>query len=160
MPGGVFILTLAAALGSALVGGVFFAFSAFVMPALARLRPRDGIVAMQSINVTAEMPGLMTVFVGAALASLAAIAVAIVQWHDPYAPYLLAAALLYLVGALGLTAGYHVPRNNALAGLDPEQARDAERWTRYLREWTAGNHVRAAAGIAAAGLFVAAIRVG
>ena len=52
MGGFTFVLTLLAALGSGLIGGVFFAFSAFVMKALARLRPDQGIAAMQSINVT------------------------------------------------------------------------------------------------------------
>jgi uncharacterized membrane protein len=33
------------------VGGIFFAFSAFVMKALDRLPPAQGIAAMQSINV-------------------------------------------------------------------------------------------------------------
>jgi len=46
-------LTLLAALGSGLVGGVFFGFSGFVMKALVRLRPGQGIAAMQSINVVA-----------------------------------------------------------------------------------------------------------
>jgi len=40
-----------ALLGSALVGGIFFAFSSFVMKALARVPSAEGIAAMQSINV-------------------------------------------------------------------------------------------------------------
>ena len=47
----VFVLTLLAALGRALMAGTFFAFSAFVMCALGRLRPATGIAAMRSINV-------------------------------------------------------------------------------------------------------------
>jgi len=46
----IFILTLVSALGCGLIAGVFFAFSAFVMKALARLPPAQGIAAMQSIN--------------------------------------------------------------------------------------------------------------
>lgn len=46
-----FVFTLFAALGCALIAGVFFAFSAFVMKALGRLTPAGGITAMQSINV-------------------------------------------------------------------------------------------------------------
>ena len=37
--------------GSALVAGVFFAFSSFVMKVLARVPSAEGIAAMQSINV-------------------------------------------------------------------------------------------------------------
>src|SRR5690606_29761669 len=43
-------LTWAAAVGSALVAGVFFAFSSFVMPALATLPAAPAIRAMQAIN--------------------------------------------------------------------------------------------------------------
>jgi len=39
-------------LGTGLVGGIFFTFSTFVMQALARLSPNEGIRAMQAINVT------------------------------------------------------------------------------------------------------------
>ncbi len=45
-----------ALLGSALVGGVFFAFSSFVMKALARVPSPEGIAAMQSINVVVINP--------------------------------------------------------------------------------------------------------
>lgn len=51
-----FGLTLLAAIGCGLMGGAFFAFSAFVMKALARLSPQQGIAAMQSVNVTALHP--------------------------------------------------------------------------------------------------------
>jgi len=47
------LVTLVAALGAGLNGGVFFAFSTFVMPALSRLPASQGIAAMQSINVAA-----------------------------------------------------------------------------------------------------------
>ena len=43
-----FVLTLSSALGCGLIAGVFFAFSAFVMRALARLEPAQGMAAMQS----------------------------------------------------------------------------------------------------------------
>ena len=46
-----FALAFAAARGSGVVGGVFFAFSSFVMAALARRPAHEGIAAMQSINV-------------------------------------------------------------------------------------------------------------
>ncbi|MGH7600945.1 MAG: hypothetical protein ACREOI_31695, partial [bacterium] len=59
-----FVLTLFAALGCGLIAGVFFAFSAFVMKALSRLPPSEGIAAMQSINVAVINPVFLTVFLG------------------------------------------------------------------------------------------------
>ena len=50
-------LTVVTALGCGLNAGVFFAFSSFVMKALARLQPAQGIAAMQSINLVAVTPG-------------------------------------------------------------------------------------------------------
>jgi uncharacterized membrane protein len=59
-----FILTLLSALGSGLIAGVFFAFSTFVMRALGRLPPHEGIAAMQSINIVVINPWFMTAFLG------------------------------------------------------------------------------------------------
>jgi uncharacterized membrane protein len=53
LDGLLFVLTLFAALGCGLVAGVFFAFSTFVMKALARLPAEQGIAAMQAINAAA-----------------------------------------------------------------------------------------------------------
>jgi uncharacterized membrane protein len=50
------IVTFGTALGCGLIAGVFFAFSTFVMPALARLPAAQGIAAMNAINVAAITP--------------------------------------------------------------------------------------------------------
>ncbi|CAN5234664.1 hypothetical protein BH11MYX1_BH11MYX1_07590 [soil metagenome] len=47
----------------------------------------------------------------------------------------------------------HVPRNDALATLDPSSGEVAARWLDYVASWTAWNHVRAAAALAASGAF-------
>jgi hypothetical protein len=61
------VLTFVAALGTGLIAGLLFAFSAFVMNALARLPPEQGIAAMQSINVAVLNPLFFTVFFGTAV---------------------------------------------------------------------------------------------
>ncbi|MEH2408541.1 anthrone oxygenase family protein [Nostoc sp.] len=65
-----FVLKLFSALGCGLIAGVFFAFSTFVMNALARLQPAQGITAMQSINITVINPLFMAVFLGTAAACI------------------------------------------------------------------------------------------
>src|SRR3990172_7116821 len=62
-----FALPFIAALGSGLIGGVFFAFSALVMKALGRLPPAGGIAAMQSINVAVLNPVFFGAFFGTAI---------------------------------------------------------------------------------------------
>ena len=157
--GFLFVLTLVAALGCGLIAGVFFAFSTFVMRALARLPAAQGIEAMNSINVTVINPWFMLAFLGTALASVVLAVAAIVEWREPYAVYLLVGGLLYLVGVILLTGRFHVPRNNALATVDPNGADAESQWSRYVRTWTAGNHMRTVAPLASAALFTIALRV-
>jgi uncharacterized membrane protein len=153
-------LTIATALGCGAAGGALFAFSSFVMPALDRLPPAQSIAAMQSINVLAVTPVFMTALFGTALLCVALVAIALAGLDEPYAGYLLAGALVYLIGTPGLTMAYNVPRNNALDRLDPQSPEADAHWARYTREWTGANHVRAAAGIVASGLLIGAVHVG
>ena len=141
-----FWMTFAAALGCALVGGIFFAFSNFVMKALFRIPAPSGIAAMQAINVTVLNPLFLALFFGtAALCTL----LLFLRWESPVA---LSGAGVYLVGTIGVTMAFNVPRNNALARLDP--ASSVSDWRRYVQEWTWWNHVRTLAAVAAAALFV------
>jgi uncharacterized membrane protein len=87
-----------ALLGSAVVGGIFFAFSSFVMKALARVPSAEGIGAMQSINVVVLNPSFLGAFIGTAVVSLGAGGLALAGWGRPSAPFFLGGALFYLVG--------------------------------------------------------------
>jgi uncharacterized membrane protein len=160
MNGFLAVLTMVAALGCGLNAGVFLAFSSFVMKALARLQPAQGIAAMQSINLMAVTPAFMTTLFGTATACVAVAVWTLVHWNTSFGPYLLAGSTCYLVGAIGLTIAYHVPRNNALAALQPQAAEAAGRWTRYVTQWTRWNHLRAAAALTAALILTLGARVG
>jgi uncharacterized membrane protein len=154
------VLTFVAALGCGLSAGALFAFSSFVMKALARLEAPQGIAAMQSINVQAPTPAFMTALFGSAVAALAVGIWALAGWDDSYGPWLLAGSALYLALPIGLTMTYHVPRNNALAAVDPAAPDSEAHWRRYVAEWTRWNHARVAGGLAAAGAYTEALRVG
>jgi uncharacterized membrane protein len=67
------------------------------------------------------------------------------------------AAVLYVAGTVLLTGGFHVPRNDALAALDPSAPGSAEQWATYVREWTAANHLRALAGLGSSALLVGSL---
>jgi len=146
-------LKLFAALGCGLMAGVFFAFSTFVMNALSRLPPTQGIAAMQLINITVINPLFMMAFLGTAGACIL-LAVSSFKWHQPGAAYLLVGSLLYLVGTVGVTIALNVPLNDALAKVDPSSTEGAKLWASYLVSWTIWNHIRAAAALAAAGLLI------
>ena len=85
---------VAGAVGAGLNGGVFFAFSTFVMRALARLPVSGGMSAMQAINREAPSPLFMLLLFGTGILSVAAGAIAIAGWDEPWAPYLLAGSAL------------------------------------------------------------------
>ena len=143
-------LILFAAIGSALTAGIFFAFSTFVMQALAQQPSAPGIATMQAINITVINPWFMAVFFGPALASLLLAIAALRQWHQPAAGYWLVGSLLYLIGTIGVTVAGNIPLNDALAVVSPNSAEGATLWTKYLTDWTVWNHVRTvAAGLAA-----------
>jgi uncharacterized membrane protein len=152
-------LTLVTALGCGLSAGALFGFSSFVMGALARLPAAQGIAAMQSINVVAVTPVFMTALFGTAAACVAVAVWALVDWDGSFGPWLLAGSVLYLVGPIGLTMGYHVPRNNALAAAEPTDPDAEALWRRYVTEWTRGNHVRVVTGLAAAAALTGALIV-
>ncbi|TPK89029.1 DUF1772 domain-containing protein [Mesorhizobium sp. B2-4-17] len=148
------ILTFIAAIGAGVVGGVFFAFSNFVMPALARLPAAGGIAAMNSINITVITPTFMTALFGTGLVCLVLIAGAVVGWSQPGSSWLLAGALIYLVGNPIVTMVFNVPLNDALAAVDPASSNGGAVWTGYLRDWVMWNHVRAVTAIVALGCFI------
>jgi uncharacterized membrane protein len=150
-------LIVMAALGCGVNGGVFFAFSSFVMPALARLPSAQGIAAMQSINVMAVAPAFMTALFGTALACVGLVALSLARWGTPQAAGLLLGGALYLLGNIVVTMVFNVPRNNRLAAADATSAAAARLWADYLKSWTAWNHVRAATAVAAALVLMVAV---
>jgi len=145
-----FVLTFCTALGSGLVAGVFFAFSVFVMKALARLPSAQGIAAMQSINVVVINPLFMAALFGTAVACVLLGASSLLMWQKPGSVYPLVGSLLYLLGTILVTIVFNVPRNDALAAVDPASAEGTRLWVDYVASWTAWNHVRTAAALAAA----------
>src|SRR6266853_1962818 len=98
-----FVVTLMSALGCGLMAGILFAFSVFVMKALGRLPPAQGIAAMQSINVAIINPWFLAVFLGTSVACVFLAISSVLMWHRPRTAWLLAGALLYLVGTVLVT---------------------------------------------------------
>lgn len=150
-----FVLTLLAALGSALIAGVFFIFSVAIMRALERVP--NGAAAMQSINIVIINPMFLGVFLGTALLCLGLAIDAIIRWHQPGAVWLLAGALLYLIGSIAVTMIFNVPMNNSLAAVDPASPGGQEIWKNYLTNWTFWNHIRTVASLAASASFITAL---
>lgn len=152
-----YVLTVLGVLGTGLTAGVFCAFSTFVMRGLAALPPAQGVAAMRAVNVAAVRPAFMLVFLGSALLCAALTVVTFVLWPREGAVELLVGGALYLVGSFGLTVVANVPRNDALARLEPGSPEAAAYWPVYVREWTMWNHVRTVASAGAALAYVLAL---
>ena len=151
------VLKLLSALGCGLVAGVFFAFSTFVMNALARLQPKEGMIAMQSINITAINPLFMGIFLGTAVTCIFIAGASLLNWYQYKSAYLLIGSLFYLVGAFGVTILFNVPLNEALAIADPDSASGASLWANYLTNWTIWNHVRTISALLASAAITIAL---
>ena len=141
-----------AIVGTACIGGVLYAFSSFVMSALNRLPAPDAVRAMQSINLRAERPPLLTMFVVPLIAAVS-LSLGAAPVSPPAFWWVLAGTGLYLLGCIGVTLAVNVPLNNRLAKAPDD---DEATWRAYSRPWTAVNHVRTAAALAASVSFAVA----
>src|SRR5258706_1585974 len=112
-------LTFAAAIGSGVVGGIFYAFSAFVMAALSRLPSTQGAAVMNAVNVTVINPTFMIAFMGTALLCLVLAGGSFFWWGRTGGTLSLAASLIYIIGCFGVTMVCNVPLNDQLAAVAP-----------------------------------------
>lgn len=150
------ILLWFAAIGSGLLAGLFYAFSAFIMSALRQAGADIGIGAMNAINDTILRSSFMPLFLGTTLAAAALAAIALLQWGSTGAMAMFSGGLLLVLGMFACTMFANVPLNNALkAAGGGEHALPV--WQRFLDVWTGWNHVRTAACTLACVLFVLAL---
>ena len=145
------------AIGCGVMAGVYFAFSTFIMTALARTGPGPGLAAMNAINVEIVKSLFMPLFLATTLTSAALVLIACVRFSEPGAVAMLAGGVIYVLGMFVATAVFNVPLNDALAAADPSSADGAALWARYLSDWTWWNHVRTVASIAATVFFTMAL---
>ena len=146
--------TVAAAVASALVAGVMFAFSTSVMPALGRRPAPEGIGAMQAMNSAILNPAFGLAFGGAALLCAALAVTALFTVDESVALLRGVGAALYVVGTFGVTMAINVPMNVELDAADAAAPEGTAVWRRYLRRWTAWNTLRTILGAAASALLV------
>ena len=99
---------------TALMAGLFYAWSCSVTIGLARLSDPEYIVAMQSMNRAIQNPVFFSCFLGSPAALLFS---TYLHYEPPLSIRfwcLLAATLAYLTGGLGVTIFGNVPLNEAL----------------------------------------------
>jgi uncharacterized membrane protein len=130
---------------TALMAGLFYAFSCSVNLGLARLSNAEYVSAMQSINRAIQNPIFFAAFFGAPL--LLPLSV-FLHYGQPLSMrfwFLLAATIIYLVGTFGVTIFGNVPLNNTLDHFDLESASEAEIATQrvdFEDRWNKLNTIR------------------
>ncbi len=146
MNGIITTVIVASILGASLITGLLFAFSNFVMRALADLPSDKGMFAMQRINVTIINPIFMMLFLGTPILCSVIAFTSIQNINEPGSLYLLISALTYLIGPFGITMLFNVPLNNLLARTDVSDANEI--WPMYQKNWQWWNHIRTYIGVA------------
>lgn len=112
---------------------------------------------MQSINVRAVTPALMTVLFGTAVAGIAVAIWTLTAAGGQPVGWVLAGSIVYLLGIPGVTMAFNVPLNNRLDRLDPAAPEAATVWDEYVTKWTRWNHIRVVTGLVAAVAFIIAL---
>ncbi|WP_433087380.1 DUF1772 domain-containing protein [Dactylosporangium sp. CA-052675] len=131
--------------GTGVMAGLFFAFDAAVMPALAGTDDRTFTESMRSINRSIENPLFGLVFTGA-LAAPATAAVLLHRNGDYRAARWAAAGAALYGAAVVVTGAVNLPLNAGLARTADVSAARA----RFERRWRTANAVRTVLTTAAA----------
>jgi len=140
------VIIIASISGAGIVTGLLFAFSNFIMRALADLPLDKGMFVMQRINEKIINPVFLVLFLGTpVLCSVIAVSSG-QNINEPGSLFLLVGALAYIIGPFGITVLFNVPLNNLLARTDVSDA--DEFWPMYQRRWQWWNHLRTYIGVA------------
>jgi uncharacterized membrane protein len=139
-------LILATLLGS-LVAGFLFAFAVVVMPGIRNLGDRELLRAFREMDGVIQRgdPLFGLVWVGSALASVAALALGLGQLDGPERVLLALAGGLYLLGVQLPTFVGNIPLNRELQALDIDAADGAtcsSARERFEPRWNRWNRVR------------------
>ena len=152
------VVAVLSALAYAVLGGVFLAFSDFIMRALDRVSEPTGVDTMQAINRQVFRALFMPLFIGMAPASLLLIVHEIGWGAAPGSYMIIGAGVLYLLGCFISTASRNVPLNQALDPMDSGSSETHRYWREVYRpRWTTWNSVRTVACLGASALVMFAL---
>lgn len=139
----ILIVAQGSVLAYGLLGGVFLAFSDFIMRSLGQVAGHGGVEAMQVINREVFRIVFMVLFLGMAPVSLLLIVYGLAWGENTGALLIAGAGAVYLIGAFLVTVVFNVPLNETLAAMDTEASETASFWQQtYLPRWTFWNSVR------------------
>ena len=139
-----------AAVASAVLGGVFFAFSDFVMKSLAKAQAPAGIEVMQIINREVFGSLFGRLLWAELLIALLLAGYACLHFDRRSSALIVAGGALYVFGVGAVSGAFNVPMNNRLDVMDLSTAETALYFkNRFVSDWSFWNHVRTLACVAA-----------
>ena len=139
MPGFEYINAIAI-ISFGFIGGVYFAFSFFVMHSLNKHNPSEAIKIMNSINeVILKSPFIILFFFSSFIALMLFIENLTLNTFISNQGI---ASLVFLVGMFLCTALKNVPLNKKLADLNDLSDNPEMEWKHYYKHWVRWNHVR------------------
>jgi uncharacterized membrane protein len=151
------IILVLTALTTALITGLFYAYSCSINPGLGKLSDAEYISAMQSINKAILNPLFFLSFMGTLfLLPLSAY----LNYHSSSFLFLIAAALVYIIGTFGVTIFGNVPLNNALEGFNLQSASAeavANARAKFEGPWNRLHSIRTFASVVALVLVIVAL---
>ena len=149
----IFVVLQVSIVAYALIGGVFLAFSDFIMRSLAYTGGVGGVEAMQVINREVFRWIFMALFLGMAAVSVFVVIYSVTNLAGGPGTLILIGAAVYLLGCFAVTVFFNVPMNEALAGMDLTSDTTKDYWTNtYLPRWTMWNTIRTVACAVSAAL--------
>ena len=123
------------------LGGVYFAFSFFVMQSLNEIEHIEAIKAMNSINLVILKSPFIFLFFFSSFVALT------LFFESLFVYEILSlrgfASIIFLAGMFLCTAIKNIPLNDKLANFNDSLSPEIE-WNYYYKNWTMWNHVRTA----------------
>lgn len=151
------VLLIITAVLTALIAGLFYAYSCSVVLGLGKLSDAEYLKAMQNINREILNPVFFMSFMGTAI--LLPLSTFLLRGEQPVFIFLLLAALAYLIGVFGVTVVGNVPMNDQLDQFDIlGSAAEAVKQMRdnFENRWNFLNNIRTAFSIISITLAVCA----
>ena len=126
------------------IGGIYFAFSFFVMQSLNKVSHSEAIRTMNSINsVILKSPFMLLFFFSSFIAFIIFLENLILYKLISNEGF---ASIVFLIGMFLCTAMKNVPLNNKLADFDfnDSNCNPEIEWNNYYKNWIKWNHIRTA----------------
>lgn len=119
------------------------------MKALNNLSPKNAVAAMQNINVGVYRSMFMVVFMSLVPMAIATAIWSVVALGWGSSVFVVAGALLYILGMFMMTGMGNVPLNESLKRIDANHQEAEAAWKTYYTRWTRLNTLRCVFGVLA-----------